>query len=122
VTTWLLRTAVSLRTRLLHRPYGDQALFVRRAPFEAAGGFAELPLLEDVDLVRRLKAACGPPAIVPRAVRTSGRRWRRLGLAQTTLVNQAILAGHALGVDVHTLAGWYERAGGRGAAPRETRT
>jgi hypothetical protein len=66
-------------------------------------------LLEDLDLVQRLNRGCGPPAIVPAAVRTSGRRWRRLGLLRTTLINQAILAGHALGVDVHALAAMYER-------------
>lgn len=74
-------------------------------------GYREWPLLEDLDLVQRLAATAGRPAIIPTPIRTSGRRWARLGLVRTTLVNQAILLGHALGVDPATLAGWYRRAG-----------
>lgn len=84
----------------------------RRVP-PLRAGFREWPLLEDLDLVQRLGWQCGPPAIVPRPLRTSGRRWARLGLLRTTLLNQAILLGHALGVDVNVLAGWYA-AGERG--------
>ncbi len=65
--------------------------------------------------MQRLSSSCGPAAIVPHPVRTSGRRWAKLGLVRTTLVNQAILVGHALGVDVHVLASWYARGGGRPA-------
>jgi len=112
VTAWLVQHAVALRTCLLHRPYGDQALFMRRATFDKVGGFpSDWPLLEDLALVKKLNRSCGPPAILPADVHTSGRRWRALGLVQTTLINQVILAGHSLGVDVHTLAKFYERTG-----------
>ena len=116
-TSWLVRQSVAARTRLLNRPYGDQALFMRRATFHRAGGFpSDWPLLEDVDLVQRLNRACGPPSIVPFSVQTSGRRWQALGLLRTTLINQTILAGHALGVNVRTLAKLYETSGGRNTA------
>ncbi|GAB4822067.1 hypothetical protein N2152v2_009113 [Parachlorella kessleri] len=109
LTAWLLKASVSLRTRLLCRPYGDQGLFVRRGTFQRMGGYKEWPLLEDLDLVQRLSSTCGPPAIVPCPIRTSGRRWAKLGFARTTLVNQAVLLGHRLGVDVGILAKWYEQ-------------
>lgn len=70
------------------------------------------PLLEDVELVSRLRRL-SPPAIVNEALQTSARRWERLGLMRTALVNQVILAGYALGVDVNTLAAWYEATGVR---------
>lgn len=63
-----------LRSRYTRRPYGDQAVFVRRAAFDDVGGFAVLPLMEDVDLARRL-AARGQIARVPARVRVSGRRF-----------------------------------------------
>ncbi len=117
-TAWAVARGVALRTRLLHRPYGDQAFFVRRRLFEELGGFdSSLPLLEDVELAGRLRARAGAPAVVPRAVATSGRRWRRLGLLRTALVNQAVLAGRALGVEPQRLAAfYYARRGGGGGA------
>ncbi|KAL6761000.1 nucleotide-diphospho-sugar transferase [Haematococcus lacustris] len=105
---WLLRTGVGLRTRLLHQPYGDQALFVSRAWLDKMGGFREWPLLEDLDLVTRLQAAgAGRPAIVELPLQTSGRRWSKLGFWRTALLNQAVLVGWRCGVDVGTLAKWY---------------
>lgn len=72
------------------------------------GGFQEWPLLEDVDLVTRVKhKAAAPPAIIPLPVYTSGRRWERLGFWRNAALNQAIILGWQLGVDVHTLASWY---------------
>ena len=110
LTAWLLRHAVALRTRLRHLPYGDQAIFVRRTTFnDKVGGYWEQPLLEDVDLVQRLRRSCGPPALLSRPLATSGRRWQQLGLLRTTLVNQAILLGWRLGVPVPMLAACYRQ-------------
>jgi len=109
-TGWVaavLRKGVAFRTRLLHMPYGDQAIFVDRLAFEAVGGFQQWRLLEDVDMVQRLHQAYGPPAIVPAPVQVSARRWQRLGFVRTCLVNQAILAAWACGVPPDTLARWY---------------
>ena len=52
----------------------------RRGAFLAAGRFPDQPLLEDVELVGRLRRCCGPPVVLPHAPQTSGRRWRKLGL------------------------------------------
>jgi rSAM/selenodomain-associated transferase 2 len=69
----LLRLA-DLRSRLTRLPYGDQALFVRREAFERAGGFPDQPLMEDVELARRLRGL-GRIRIVPAVVQVSGRRF-----------------------------------------------
>lgn len=109
--TWGLRWiewGVRWRSRLCQLPYGDQALFLRADTFREVGGFAELPLLEDVDLVRRLRRR-GRVAIAPGSVSTSGRRWHKLGILRTTLLNQVILLAYRLGISPQRLARWYRR-------------
>ncbi|KAK9811265.1 hypothetical protein WJX72_000876 [[Myrmecia] bisecta] len=108
----LLHAAVSLRTRILHQPYGDQAIFVRANTFSALGGYKEVPLMEDVDLVRRLRRL-GPPAIIRQPIVTSARRWQRLGFVRTTLLNQLILVAWRLGVKEERLSAWYRSAGSK---------
>ena len=90
-------------------PYGDQALFLRRSLFEELGGFANLPILEDLELVRRVRRrgrviTVGEPAV------TSGRRWQQLGVLRTTLINQRIIIGYHLGWPIHRLAAAYSRS------------
>jgi rSAM/selenodomain-associated transferase 2 len=105
---WVIRQGVALRTQLFHRPYGDQCIFVKRNVFHELGGYREsMPLLEDVDLVTRLSRTGRGPAIVPRDLTTSGRRWNKLGVVQTTILNQYILLRHAMGADVAKLAELY---------------
>lgn len=103
---WLLNLGVGLRTRLLHQPYGDQGIFVRRDCLEREGGFQSWPLLEDVDLVNRLNRI-SKPAIVEAAIQTSGRRWKGLGFWRTCLVNQMVLLRWRMGVHPEELARWY---------------
>ena len=73
------------------------------------GGYKEWPLLEDVELAERLRAI-ESPAIVPLSTRTSGRRWARLGLVRTTLLNRKILRDWKAGADVDNLAKEYRDA------------
>lgn len=101
---------VNLRSRLLQMPYGDQAIFLKAEVFHTLGGFPDLPMMEDFELVRRLRKV-GRVAIAPSAVVTSDRRWRTLGILRTTLANQAMIAGYLLGVDPHRLARWYRHLG-----------
>ena len=81
-----------------------------KSAFTRSGGYPDWPLLEDLALVKQLHRQHGPPAIIPQHMETSGRRWRSLGLIQTTAINQCILIGHAWGIDVHKLAPLYEKA------------
>lgn len=97
---------VKWRSRIFQLPYGDQAIFLRRETFQAIGGFANLPIMEDFDLIHRLRSL-GRIAIVPVPVLTSGRRWKTVGLWKTTLINQAIVIAYLLGVSPQRLASWY---------------
>ncbi|MGG6240174.1 TIGR04283 family arsenosugar biosynthesis glycosyltransferase [Nodosilinea sp. AN01ver1] len=107
---------VNLRSRYLHMPYGDQAIFLTAETFHQLGGFPDLPMMEDFELVRRL-GQLGKVAIAPSAVVTSDRRWRSLGILRTTLANQAMIVGYLLGVDPYKLARWYRRLGKGYASP-----
>ncbi len=106
----LIEAVTNWRARRLQMPYGDQGLFVRRELFENLGGFPEQSLLEDYELVRRLRR-CGRISILPVPVRTSARRWQRLGAVRTTLLNQAIILAYKLGVSPACLATWYQPPG-----------
>jgi uncharacterized protein len=102
---WVER-GVKWRSRWLQLPYGDQALFLKADIFKALGGFAELPIMEDFELVQRLRSL-GKVAIAPVAVVTSGRRWQKLGVLQTTLINQLVIAAYFLGVSPAAIGRWY---------------
>ncbi len=71
-----------------------------------AQGFKPWRLLEDIELVTRLRRR-SPPVVVPGAVTTSGRRWQSLGFLRTTVTNQLVLMAWACGVKPSKLADWY---------------
>jgi rSAM/selenodomain-associated transferase 2 len=102
----LLEQCANWRAGWFWLPYGDQALFLPAARFMAMGGFRELALLEDVDLVLRLRKI-GRIALLASPAHTSPRRWQRLGIARATLVNQLILLGFFCGISPDRLARWY---------------
>jgi rSAM/selenodomain-associated transferase 2 len=106
---WALRFVewgVKVRSTFFQLPYGDQAIFLKASTFHEFGGFPELPIMEDFVLVRSL-AKCGKIAIVPAAVITSARRWERQGVIKTTLINQLMIVGYALGISPDRLRQWY---------------
>jgi hypothetical protein len=102
----LIAAAANWRSRLLQMPYGDQALFLKRDRFWQLRGFPALPLMEDFELVRRLRRH-GRIRLAPGHALTSARRWRTLGLAKTWLVNQWVIAAYCLCVSPTRLARWY---------------
>ncbi len=104
---WIER-GVALRVGLLQLPYGDQGIFVRRRTFAAIGGYREIPLMEDVEFVRRLRSA-GPVAEVPLPLTTSARRWRRDGWLRRSLRNLGLVSLYFAGVPPARLARWYSR-------------
>ncbi|MGD9236468.1 MAG: TIGR04283 family arsenosugar biosynthesis glycosyltransferase [Desulfobacterales bacterium] len=107
-----IERVADLRSRYLQLPYGDQALFMKKSVFEATGGFAQLPIMEDFVLVRRLRRK-GKIAILPAAVLTSPRRWQHFGILKTWLVNQLIVIAFYLGISPERLARWYRREAGK---------
>ena len=98
----------NLRSRMLGLPFGDQGLFCTREAYEKAGGFRDMPVCDDVDLVRRLKRT-GPFVILPERVVTSARSYRRRGAVRQTLRVWTTLLGYFLGVEPERLARWYFR-------------
>ncbi len=85
---------------------GDQAIFVRRAVFEAVGGFPAQPLMEDIELSARLLRA-GRPACLRARVTTSGRRWEQHGVWRTIAAMWRLRAAYFLGVPARELAARY---------------
>ena len=85
---------------------GDQALFVRRPIFEQMGGFADMPLMEDIEFSRRLKQA-GTIATLTTTATTSFRRWEQHGPVRTILLMWTLRFLYWIGVDPHTLSRWY---------------
>ena len=102
----VIERLVHARVRLFQLPYGDQGLFVRRDVFATLGGFREWPLMEDVDLVRRL-VRVGPVVELPLPLATSPRRWRRDGWFRRSARNLAVLTLYFLGVSPTRLARLY---------------
>jgi rSAM/selenodomain-associated transferase 2/rSAM/selenodomain-associated transferase 1 len=102
----------NLRSRLFQLPYGDQGLFMNAATFYEAGGFRDMPLMEDFEICRRLRRT-GPVTLAPLAVSTSAGRWLSLGVVRTTLVNQLCIAGFLVGVSPAILARLYKSHRGR---------
>lgn len=100
---------VRLRCRLCGLPYGDQGFFMTRALFERLGGFPEQPILEDVALVRRAKAAGSRVCFTESPLLTSARRWRRLGYARTVFLNHCVLLADRMGVPLEHIRDCYVR-------------
>jgi rSAM/selenodomain-associated transferase 2 len=95
---------INARTRITRKPWGDQAQFGRRETLR----YPLFPIMEDYELARRMKRA-GRVAILPLAVRTSGRRFLAKGLIRTAVINWVIIACYHLGVSPERLAKWYRR-------------
>lgn len=102
----LIALMANLRSRLLKMPYGDQALFMRRSDYFRVGGFKDLPLMEDVDLVRRLNGI-GRFRLTEGRVRTSARRWEKEGVLYATLRNWSLIVRYLLGNPPHSLLRFY---------------
>jgi uncharacterized protein len=100
---------VAWRSTWRQMPYGDQAIFLRAAIFWELGGFVEMPIMEDFELIRRLQRR-GRIEILAAPVVTSARRWLNRGVWRTTLINQSIVVGYLVGVSPTRLANWYRRS------------
>lgn len=98
---------VALRTRLTRVPFGDQAIFIRRAYFKKIGGYRDIPLMEDVELMKRIRKRGDRIAIIPDKVMTSPRRWEKEGVLFCTFRNWSLQAAFAFGVPSKRLEKWY---------------
>jgi len=103
----VIACAMNARSRWSAIATGDQAIFVKRDAFQAAGGFPDIPLMEDVALSRALKRA-GRPACLRERVVTSGRRWERRGTLRTIFLMWRLRLAYAAGADPSTLSHRYD--------------
>lgn len=95
--------------------YGDQSIFVRRDIFMNLNGFAKIPLMEDVEFSRRLRAA-GKVAVLDPPVQSSARRHLRKGAWRTSIQNGLFILLYHFGVSPHRLHRWYYRGGEKSSA------
>lgn len=102
----LISTLMNWRSRWSGIATGDQAMFVRRTVFERVGGFADIPLMEDLDLSRRLKRI-GSTAALRDPLVTSFRRWERQGPLKTILLMWTLRLLYWLGANPTRLSLWY---------------
>jgi len=102
----LVEALMNLRSRLTGISTGDQAIFVRRDVFEAMGGYAEIPLMEDVEFTGRLKRR-GRLAALRLRVTTSARKWERDGILRTILLMWTLRFLYWTGVSPARLHRWY---------------
>lgn len=99
---------VFLRTRITRIPFGDQAIFIRRSYFDKIRGYKEIPLMEDVEIMSRIKRQGDRICIIPEKVRTSPRRWEAEGILSCTFRNWVLQILYALGVPPERLVKWYK--------------
>jgi rSAM/selenodomain-associated transferase 2 len=104
----LIETMANLRSHLTKIPYGDQALFFNSDYFRALGGFADVPLMEDVEIMRRIKKRGDKIVFLRQTVRTSPRRWEKEGVWKCTLRNWSLISLYIAGVHPRRLAKFYQ--------------
>lgn len=112
---WVFRMiewSMNLRTRLTSVVTGDQGLFVSRSLWEQVGGFRPLPLMEDIELSKRLRRQVSAIHLQPQLT-TSARRWRSGGTWRTIALMWWLRLAYVLGVSPERLAAWYRPQGGR---------
>ena len=104
----LVEQWVRFRCSLFMLPYGDQGIFVRRDVFKKLEGYKDIPLMEDVDLIERMKGL-GKIVILDKKAYTSERRWLKKGLLRTAALKQMIMFLYRMGISPHKLAKIYYR-------------
>lgn len=102
----LFERGTNRRCRRYQTPYGDQAIFMEKRVFEEAGGYAEMPIMEDYEFIRRLRRR-GRIALLDLNAITSGRRLQALGVLPATILNQIIIWAYHCGVAPRSLAKLY---------------
>ena len=105
----LLEWGNRCRVQWRRRPYGDQGICISSALYQRIGGFAPVPLMEDVLLARRMKQECVRPVLLPASIEVNARRWVDNGVLRQTLQNWKLLRRLQRGESPETLAAFYRR-------------
>jgi len=107
----LIARLTTLRSRLFKTPYGDQAIFLRKTLYNDIGGYKKIPLMEDLELMRRLRKKHYKIHILKQSVVASPRRWEKEGILATTLRNQFLKTLYTFGVNPNILVRFYQTDG-----------
>lgn len=102
----IIENLANFRSEFLKMPYGDQGIFLKKKLFQKIGGYPEIPIMEDFELIRKIRRygdifTASFPAV------TSARRWKEQGILKTALINQLMIIGYYLGVSPDKLRKWY---------------
>ncbi len=103
----IISRCASLKHRLTRVPYGDQAIFMLRSYFQEMGGYPEIPLMEDIELMKRIKRKGWRIIILQDAVKTSSRKWDKDGVFYTILRNWMLQTLYLLGMPAERLVKYY---------------
>jgi rSAM/selenodomain-associated transferase 2 len=103
----LIQLGANIRTSLTRVPYGDQAIFIRKDYFHETKGFKEIPIMEDLEMMTRIKKNGGRIVVLKNKAMTSPRRWKKEGTAKCTFRNWFIRILYHCGVSPDRIAGFY---------------
>ena len=103
-----LEMLVNWRSQFFSLPYGDQGIFLTKKQFMEVNGFDDLDIMEDFAFMKKLTKK-GNIYLTSEAVTTSARRWDKLGVFKTTMINQLMIIGYYLGIENQKLANIYRR-------------
>ena len=104
----VMGTLSSLRSRLTRIPFGDQAIFLRKEYFDQIGGYKQIPLMEDVELMRRIRKSGDKIWIFYDRVMTSPRRWETEGVIYCTVRDWTLQTLYFLGFSADKLSRFYK--------------
>jgi rSAM/selenodomain-associated transferase 2 len=97
----------TFRSQITRAPYGDQVIFLRKSYFDAIGGYKDIPLMEDVELMRRIRKNKRNIIILPTPVITSARRWDQEGLYYTAIRDNIIIFLYWCRIPAEKLSKFY---------------
>ncbi len=104
----IIEKTASFRSRLTRIPYGDQGIFMSRKLFSKINGFPDIPIMEDVGIMSKIKRTGIRPVILPHGIKTSPRRWEKEGILFTTLRNWILVLLYIFGASPDFLVKFYK--------------
>jgi rSAM/selenodomain-associated transferase 2 len=103
----MIEKFASVRSRLTKIPYGDQGIFMSQKLFEKINGFPDVPIMEDVGIMAKIKKQAVNPVFIAHPISTSARRWKDQGILFTSVRNWIIICLYILGIPPRVLAKYY---------------
>ncbi len=103
----IISKLINFRTMVTRIPYGDQCIFIKKDYFKKIGGYRNIAIMEDVELMRRIKRSGNKICILPNYVKTSSRRWEKEGIIFCTLRNWMIRFFYYIGIHPDKLEKFY---------------